>query len=400
MERMERKGMNNQDREEALARLLTSMQRDSQSEALAHRSAKREGGSSACLDAESLAAWVDNQLTPAQRSAAETHVASCLRCQSMLAAMSRTAAVADSFARGQERSPSWAFRFAPWMAALGGAVAVALLIVAMQPGIHENAAVPSVVAPDTTAARVEASKEAAPAEQLRELKDAPAAAPADTPAPARSRADSREVPPAFAKDKEARQKAAAETLAKQEKRTAPLARDERDSRTADAAAAAAKPAAPVSPPLQGQAAGAPPQVTQIGERAQESQRFAAAQRAAALDAIVAPIFIQSPDSNVRWRIMGGTVVQHSADAGATWTTQDVKVEAPLVAGSAPAAVVCWLVGRQGTVLVTADGRTWQRVTSPPALDLLGVVATSADSATVTAADGRSFTTSDRGRTWR
>ena len=293
MERMERKGMNNQDREEALARLLTSMQRDSQSEALAHRSAKREGGSSACLDAESL------------------------RCQSMLAAMARTATAADSFARGQERSPSWVFRFAPWMAALGGAVAVALLIVAMQPGIHENAAVPSMVAPDTTAARVEASKEAAPAEQLRELKDAPAAAPVD--APARSRADSREVPPALAKDKEARPKAAAETLAKQEKRTAPLARDERDSRTADAAAAAAKPAAPVSPPLQGQAAGAPPQVTQIGERAQESQRFAAAQRAAALDAIVATVFIQSPDANVRWRIMGGTVVQSEACSSRFWS---------------------------------------------------------------------------------
>src|SRR5512145_2864669 len=107
--------MNKQDREEALGRLLTSMQGDSQSEAPAHRSAKREGGSSACLDAESLAAWLDNRLTPAQRSAAETHAASCLRCQSMLAAMARTATAADSLSPGQERSRSWVFRFAPWM---------------------------------------------------------------------------------------------------------------------------------------------------------------------------------------------------------------------------------------------------------------------------------------------
>ena len=389
--------MTNQDREDALARLLTSMQRDSQSEALAHTSAKRDGGSSACLDAESLAAWLDNRLTPAQRSAAETHAASCLRCQSMLAAMARTATAADSLMPGEERSRSWVFRFAPWMAALGGAAAVALLVVAMQPGTRENAAVPAVTAPDT-AAQVEPAKET-PSEHLQAKKDAPAAAPA-TPAPARSRTDARGGQLAHSKDLEARQKAAAETLAKKEKPTAPLARDERDFRTADAAAAAAKPAAPVPPPSQGQAGAVPPPVTQVGERAQESQRFAAAQRAAALDAIVAPIFIQSPDANVRWRIMGGTVVQHSVDAGASWTTHDVKVEAPLVAGSAPTAGVCWLVGRQGTVLVTTDGRTWQRVTSPAAVDLLGVVATSADNATVTAADGRSLTTTDRGRTWR
>jgi hypothetical protein len=228
------------------------------------------------------------------------------------------------------------------------------------------------------------------------LKDQPAAS-AAVPPPARSRADAREVPRPLAKQTDAKQKADVEIARKQD---APLARDERDLRSADAAAAAAaKPAAPVPPLVQGQAGEAPARGTLAGERAQESQRLMVG-RAGAIDAIAAPLLVQSGDPNVRWRIMAGSVVQHSADAGATWTTQDVKPETPVVAGSAPTTTVCWLAGRHGVVLVTTDGRTWQRVTSPAAIDLIGIVATSADHATVTAADGRTFTTADRGRTWQ
>jgi hypothetical protein len=394
--------MNNRDREEALGRLLTSMHGQTHTDM-----------SGTCLDAESLAAWVGNQLAPAQRSAAETHVASCLRCQSMLAAMARSAGAADALAAEAAPSRSRVFRLAPWMAALGGAAAVVLMIVAMQPRTYDSAAVP--VAESPAAARVEESKAAAPADQLRPMTDesAPAAANAT---PSRSRADAREVRPAPAKDSDARLKAAAETLAKQEKAAQPFARDEREFRSADAAAAAPKPAAPVPPLVQGQAAAAPPplvpgqagaappQAPPTGERAQESQRAAAARQSSLAETVVVtsagPLFIQSPDPKVRWRVMGGTIVQRSADAGATWTTQDAKVELPLAAGSAPASNVCWVVGREGTVLLTTDGRTWRRVTAPTSIDLIGIVAASADTATVTAADGRSFTTSDQGRTWR
>lgn len=284
------------------------------------------------------------------------------------------------------------------MAALGGAAAVALLVVATQPQT-DQAAVDRAIPPDSSLARVEEAKEAAPVAG-RAAKDA-AEPPASAPQ-TRQREDAPQSPAALAKKSEARQRASADAGAKQDKAVQPPAREERVSGgTAMADAARSKPAAPTPPAVQGQAGAAPPLVvTSPGERAQESQRFAAARQVAALDAVVAPVFIQSPDANIRWRIMAGTVVQHSADAGATWTTQDVKAETPLVAGSAPAPGVCWLAGRQGTVFVTADGRTWQRVTPPAAIDLIGVVATSADTATVTAADGRSFSTSDRGRTWR
>jgi len=372
--------MTNQDREETLGRLLTSMQGHSHTDA-----------SSACLDAERLAAWLENQLTPAERSAAESHAASCARCQAMLAAMARTASAADAWASAEERPRSWVFRFAPWMAALGAAAVLAVMVANLprtEPPLESQAAF---------------SQDSAPT-PIDALKDAPVAVQAPKEIAAeqrRARADSAESPPSarpqapspLAKTTEARQMAAADAKVKQEKPAAPppLARSEPE-------------LAAVAPPAQGQAA-PPPRVTQVGERAPERQAFGAARSAAARDAlaenvILAPVLIQSGEANVRWRIMGGTVVQHTADGGATWTTQDVRVEAPLVAGSAPTASVCWLVGRQGTVFVTADGRTWQRVTSPPAADLIGVTSTGADSATVTAADGRSFTTSDRGRTWR
>ena len=43
-----------------------------------------------CLDAEALAAWVDGAWPPNQASSAESHVASCVRCQDMLAVLART----------------------------------------------------------------------------------------------------------------------------------------------------------------------------------------------------------------------------------------------------------------------------------------------------------------------
>ena len=48
---------------------------------------------SACLDAETLAAWCDGALSPSERSFADAHVARCARCQSMVAVMARTAPV-------------------------------------------------------------------------------------------------------------------------------------------------------------------------------------------------------------------------------------------------------------------------------------------------------------------
>src|SRR5262245_45299543 len=68
------------DRDEAIDRLLRESPRVLGADAAGDR----------CLDADTLAAWVDGSLSRADRGAAEAHAASCARCQSMLAAMIRT----------------------------------------------------------------------------------------------------------------------------------------------------------------------------------------------------------------------------------------------------------------------------------------------------------------------
>ena len=61
------------------------------------------GESPRCLDAETVARWADDNLSRKERAAVEAHAASCARCQSMLAAMARTAPPA--VARSWFRSP-------------------------------------------------------------------------------------------------------------------------------------------------------------------------------------------------------------------------------------------------------------------------------------------------------
>ena len=71
------------------------------------------------------------------------------------------------------------------------------------------------------------------------------------------------------------------------------------------------------------------------------------------------------------------------------------------AGVAPSATVCWLVGRNGVVLLTTDGRTWRRLPFPEMTDLSAVRTVDAGGrvASVSTADGRTFVTTDAGVTW-
>ena len=108
--------------------------------------------------------------------------------------------------------------------------------------------------------------------------------------------------------------------------------------------------------------------------------------------------ISSSDPRARWRVIGPSILR-SVDGGLSWTPQATGTTARLAAGAAPQPDVCWVVGEAGTVLLTIDGLSWQRLKSPTDASLVSVTATSADAATVTARDGRTFATTDRGRTW-
>jgi photosystem II stability/assembly factor-like uncharacterized protein len=118
-------------------------------------------------------------------------------------------------------------------------------------------------------------------------------------------------------------------------------------------------------------------------------RFAAAPQAV----------IVSTNPSYRWRIRANGVVQHSSDGGATWETQQTGASVTLTAGASPSASICWLVGPGGIVLLSTDGRSWRALPFEEKVDLVSVRAADEKSATVTAAGGRTFTTSDAGLTW-
>jgi len=145
-----------------------------------------------------------------------------------------------------------------------------------------------------------------------------------------------------------------------------------------------------------EAAGAAPNAT---ESVQLRRERAAPAQALAKTSAAAPDIV-SPDHAVRWRIRTAGSVDRSTDGGLTWQAQTTGVATPLVSGAAPSPAICWVVGRGGVVLRSTDGATWQRVGLSDAIDLIAIRASDAMTATVTAADGRRFTTGDGGKTWR
>ena len=108
--------------------------------------------------------------------------------------------------------------------------------------------------------------------------------------------------------------------------------------------------------------------------------------------------VTAPGSTVLWHIASAGILEHSTDAGATWTVQTTGVIVDLTAGSAPSDRVCWVVGRTGTILRTIDGGAhWLRVRAPIEDDLTAVFAIDAQQATVSS--HRTYKTSDAGVTW-
>ncbi len=110
--------------------------------------------------------------------------------------------------------------------------------------------------------------------------------------------------------------------------------------------------------------------------------------------------IDTPDPNVKWRINDGKFVERSVDAGASWHGQELDPQGVLLAGSAPNAKTCWVVGRNGLVFVTKDAKKWKQVRAPASVDLVAVSAKNARSAIVTTADGRQFETHNGGKKWK
>ncbi len=125
--------------------------------------------------------------------------------------------------------------------------------------------------------------------------------------------------------------------------------------------------------------------------------------AAALEAIggmPGATLIHTPDPTIEWRIASAGFVERTEDGGATWQGMLPSPDAQLLAGVAPTPKVCWLVGRNGLILLTRDAKTWTRIPAPDQVDFVGISAKDASSATVTSASGAKFSTKNAGKSWK
>ena len=111
------------------------------------------------------------------------------------------------------------------------------------------------------------------------------------------------------------------------------------------------------------------------------------------------VMFQATGTSRRWRLDAGGRISRSTDEGVSWQVQHTVPSAELLAGSAPSATVCWVVGQHGTVLLSKDGERWEGRPFPETVDLVSVAAADALHATVTARDGRRFSTNDGGASW-
>jgi hypothetical protein len=334
-----------------------------------------DGATAACVDAEQLAAWSDGSLSPAERASIDAHLASCARCLAMLAAFSDTAPeVSVSVHEGsvplRERGQTPPLGLWRWVVPIGTAAAAVLIWMVLPARPPAPAFAPTAqVARDEAAppAPVPQRLEERSADQTREK--APGQTPASPPPAALSKAGE----PAGRSNEQdqgkRQEKSAQEAVSLVEERAANAGQEALSDRTAATA--------PAPPP-----AASAPAASVAGLR-----RFDAAM-----------VDIPSPDSTHRWRIRAG-LVERSTTGGSSWQLATIPTGAIVAGGTSPAPNVCWLIGPGGTVLRTTDGLTFEAVTIAGAGTLTSIRSTDATHATVTAGDGRIYSTSDGGRNW-
>ena len=123
-----------------------------------------------------------------------------------------------------------------------------------------------------------------------------------------------------------------------------------------------------------------------------------------------PLVVAAPGGNIQWRFgplaeegrasLMRARIEKSSDAGKSWTPQVSPITVNLLAGSAPSEKVCWAVGASGTILRTINGEHWEQIPSPTTMDLHSVTARDARHVVVITTEGKTFITSDGGRTWK
>jgi hypothetical protein len=361
---------------------------------------------SSCLDAETVAAWIDGGLIGAEQRAAEAHAATCARCQALLATVVRSEPVAATAVEAGPAVPTvWGPR--KWVP-IGVAAGMAAAVIALAIWIpdHRNARqLQSIVASQPE--EQPATPVQPPAVAPTQPSDERVAPPASKPQP-RAAAESLKTAPAQSAP------APAAMPLPSSPRPAAVLRQREEVVTPDTVIVEF--ASPEVTPLdvqsnvgqaQGRGAGTGTG-TGVGPAAAgagfglsggggrgSAGRATPDQSAASSTQDVTVRTVAS----IQWRIHASGTVERSIN-GAGW--EPVLLDPPglrISNGTAPLPQVCWLVGSQGVVLLTTDGRLFSRLQFPETVDLASVRATNARVATVVATDGRRFSTTDAGRTW-
>lgn len=337
-----------------------------------------------CLDAETVAAWLDDELAGEELERAQTHVADCARCQAVLA----TAIKVGDALPVQESAPAHR-RWFRWLVPVTAAAGALVLWVAIPR--ESRAPAPTVSEAQDSLAKMKSAESARPPVEI-DRSVAPAA-----PEPSVSRRAQASQPPESA----ARRDAAAPEVGQ-------AAREERFAEIAPAPAPspAAPSAAPSPEAMPSSASGALADSAPAAKAAAAAPMAAMRQRvpeqgAARLNETIAstPI-VTSADRAEQWRIAGDSL-QRSVDSGATWIAASLPASVAagsLTAGAAPAGAV-WLAGRSGVVVRSTDRRQFSRIPFPEAVDLTSIQAFDDRNATVTTSDGRQFRTTDAGQRW-
>lgn len=369
----------NEDRDTTIDHLLGSTLK---------RSARAEPAG-ACLDAETLAAWADDGLDRQERAAVEAHAAGCERCQAMMATLSRAEhahAAATVVNRPARRFPALAWLIP--VTAIAAAMLVWIAVPQRAPTVlHEDPAQAA------TAVTIPPAAPAAPSSA------AEAVTPPAEPEAVQKNSPQREAGRSQLESSNAR---ADQPEALEKQRDDLRAKDAQlaDRSAALTSGAAATGSVTADALASNKATTANETVAQKSAAAPAAASPAAARSLRNATASAPGTTIVSSNPGSRWRIVPGGAVQHTADGGSTWETQQTGSTVTLAAGSSPSPSVCWLVGPVATVLLSTDARTWRRIALPEQADLVGVSATDDRTATVSFADGRTLTTTDAGVSWQ
>ncbi len=435
--------------------MKTDRQRDAEMDRLLGSALRTAAGVPAgdCPAAGNLAAFVEGSLSNGERRRLEDHLADCEACQQALAVMARMPAdeVRPVPARGTWLPAHWV----RWLAPAGAVAGLLFLYVVVRPAFQPTAP-DTRVALSTAPAAVQAPVEPgdrltpAPAARLietppvdRETHERPLAGRTVQPRTAskgptqltstRPKAEplaraevAKAVPPSKAAEQATATAATPQKLADAAApkavvldRLALLPPDLKirqtkamPARSPDAAALAAPVQPPAAAPAQPPAA-APSSATapgaagvaatqptfRVGALAETVAVSAAPPKPLAQTAGPGAILVRAPDGRTEWQFQRGAAIWRTTDAGKYWQMQRPAGTGDLLAGIAPDSLTCWAVGREGLVLLTRNGERWESRPFPERVDLVGVAASDGRTATVTARDGRRFTTTDGGATW-